>query len=155
MKYSLCALALVSTLSLPASADFLGGLNKAVNKANSVNTQAQDAATKAQDTATKVQDAQQLSAQDLLSQALESQLKPGVTTQQQVVQLLGEPEKVSETAEGAQLLQYKSGSVAEKVLTAQSIAGALGVQTPDLSGWLNLTVDQNGLLSAYQLLGAE
>lgn len=155
MKYSLCALALVSSLSLPAAADFLGGLNKAVNKVNAVSTQAQDAASKAQDTANKVQDVQQTSAQDLLTQALASQLKPGVSTQEQLVQLLGEPEKVSETAEGTTLLQYKAGSVAEKVLTAQSIASAFGVQTPDLSGWLNLTVDSNGLLSAYQLLGAE
>lgn len=143
MKYSLFALALASSLSLPASADFLGGLNKAVNKVNSANTQAQEAAAKAQAV-------QQASPSELLQQALASQLKEGVTTQDQLLALLGTPESVTTATDGVQTLKYKASGVAEKVLSAQSIASAFGVQTPDLTGWLSLVVE-DGVLSGYQV----
>jgi len=147
MKQSISIALLIGALSSPVMAvDLLGGLNKAVNKANEVNTQAQSVATQAQAVEQQVS-----SPEALLNQALSNYLKPGVSTQEQVVQFLGEP--VSSATEGqTQTLQYKANGIVEKIMTAQAVASAFGVQTPDIDGLLNM-VFQNGVLQSYGLSG--
>lgn len=148
MKNISSVIGLAAILSMPAMAgDLLGKLNKAAEKANTATSQAQAATTKAQ----QVQ--QEASAEQLLTDALNAKLQPGVTNKTQLVQLLGEPVK-TKTNGKTQVLQYKAAAVAEKLTSAQELAGAVGIQTPDVSGMLQVILEGD-LFKSYSLLAGK
>jgi hypothetical protein len=118
--------------------DLLGSLNKASEAANKVSAQAQAVNTSAQSLSAGAS-LQTVAAQQLLTNALSSQLEEGTTTKADLISLLGEPVK-SKVKGKTQTLTYSAESVAAQLETAQAIAAAMGVNTPDISGAVNVVL---------------
>lgn len=155
MKKTSSVFGLVALLAMPViAADLLGDFNKAAQKANAATTDAQTMAAKAQATTTKVQGAQQgATAEQLLTDALAATLQTGVTSKDQLVQMLGEPVKTQTTGK-TQVWQYKAAAVAEQLASAQAITNAFGVQTPDVSGTVQVILESD-LLKSYSLIAGK
>jgi hypothetical protein len=155
MKNTLYVMGFVALLSVPVMAtDLLGGINKAAEKANAATSQTQAAAAKVQAATTSAQTVQQgASAEQMLTDALQARLQPGVTNKNQLIQMLGQPVETKTTGK-TQVWQYKAAAVAEKLANAQAIANAVGVQTPDVSGMVQVVLEGD-LLKSYSLLAGK
>lgn len=155
MKNTLYVMGFVTLFSAPVmAADLLGNFNKAAEKANAATSQAQAATAKAQTATASAQNVQAgVSAEQLLTDALQARLQPGVTNKNQLVQMLGQPEKTQTTGK-THVWQYKAAAVAEKLASAQAIASAVGVQTPDVSGMVQVVLEGD-LLKSYSLLAGK
>jgi hypothetical protein len=136
-------------LSQSVSADLFGALNKAAETVNSANTAVNNTAANVQAAQASVNSLKTVAAKEVLMNALSSQLTTGSTTQADLVSLLGEPVK-SKTKNKTQTLTYKVDAIAEQLETAELIANAVGIQTPDISGTLNVVL-QNDVLKSYSV----
>lgn len=136
-------------LSQSVSADLFGALNKAAETVNSANTAVNNTAANVQAAQASVNSLKTVAAKEVLMNALSSQLTTGSTTQADLVSLLGEPVK-SKMKNKTQTLTYKVDAIAEQLETAELIANAVGIQTPDISGTLNVVL-QNNVLKSYSV----
>lgn len=136
-------------LSQSVSADLFGALNKAAETVNSANTAVNNTAANVQAAQASVNSLKTVAAKEVLMNALSSQLTTGSTTQADLVSLLGEPLK-SKMKNKTQTLTYKVDAIAEQLETAELIANAVGIQTPDISGTLNVVL-QNDVLQSYSV----
>lgn len=136
-------------LSQSVSADLFGALNKAAETVNSANTAVNNTAANVQAAQASVNSLKTVAAKEVLMNALSSQLTTGSTTQADLVSLLGEPVK-SKMKNKTQTLTYKVDAIAEQLETAELIANAVGIQTPDISGTLNVVL-QNDVLKSYSV----
>ena len=136
-------------LSQSVSADLFGALNKAAETVNSANTAVSNTAANVQAAQASVNSLKTVAAKEVLMNALSSQLTTGSTTQADLVSLLGEPVK-SKMKNKTQTLTYKVDAIAEQLETAELIANAVGIQTPDISGTLNVVL-QNNVLKSYSV----
>lgn len=136
-------------LSQSVSADLFGALNKAAETVNSANTAVNNNAANVQAAQASVNSLKTVAAKEVLMNALSSQLTTGSTTQADLVSLLGEPVK-SKMKNKTQTLTYKVDAIAEQLETAELIANVVGIQTPDISGTLNVVL-QNNVLKSYSV----
>lgn len=139
----------VGFLSLPSHADLFGALNKASDTINKVNSTAQATSDNLQAAQNGVNALKTGAAKEALMSTLSSRLSKGETTQSELIALLGEPVK-SKVKGKAKTLTYKIAGVAEHLETVELIANAAGIQTPMLSGTLDLVL-RDDLLQSYDV----